>query len=202
MRPTVTPTGNGHLGGTAHRNAPGSWTRRLARLVRVGRWRARWSRGTAGRSRSARASRSACTCRRRAGGRCGSRWHGSARGREVVFSSDAVAADEHETPTDASSKGCGWPVALTLDVESDVAVGLLRGRHGDRRRRQGAARLRLLRRASASGTRDRAGAGDQHVARLQRLRRTEPLHRRAPTSPCSGRWRRATSTSRRARAAG
>src|ERR1039458_8330726 len=26
--------------------------------------------------------------------------------REVVFSSDAVAADEHETPKDASSKGC------------------------------------------------------------------------------------------------
>src|SRR5437016_11638855 len=37
--------------------------------------------------------------------------------REVVFSSDAVAADEHETPKDASSKGCGWPVALTLGVD-------------------------------------------------------------------------------------
>ena len=37
--------------------------------------------------------------------------------REVVFSADAVAADEHETPKDASSKGCGWPVALTLDVD-------------------------------------------------------------------------------------
>ena len=36
--------------------------------------------------------------------------------REVVFSADAVAAAEHETPRDASSKGCGWPVALTLDV--------------------------------------------------------------------------------------
>src|SRR6202162_4147156 len=38
-------------------------------------------------------------------------------GREVVFSSDAVAADEHETPRDASSKGCEWPIALTLDVD-------------------------------------------------------------------------------------
>src|SRR5205814_3426165 len=38
-------------------------------------------------------------------------------GREVVFSSDVVAADEHETPKDASSKGCGWPVALALDVD-------------------------------------------------------------------------------------
>src|ERR1700722_11904827 len=37
--------------------------------------------------------------------------------REVVFRSDAVAADEHATPDDASSKGCGWPVALTLDVD-------------------------------------------------------------------------------------
>src|SRR5580658_7220390 len=36
--------------------------------------------------------------------------------REVVFSSDAVAADEHETPSDASSRGCRWPVALALDV--------------------------------------------------------------------------------------
>ena len=31
--------------------------------------------------------------------------------------SDAVAADEHETPKDASSNGCGWPVAFTLDVD-------------------------------------------------------------------------------------
>ncbi len=37
--------------------------------------------------------------------------------REVVFSADAVAADEHATPKDASSRGCGWPVALTLDVD-------------------------------------------------------------------------------------
>ena len=36
--------------------------------------------------------------------------------REVVFSSDSVAADEHDTPKDASSKGCGWPAALVLDV--------------------------------------------------------------------------------------
>src|SRR5256886_17558704 len=37
--------------------------------------------------------------------------------REVVCSLDGVAADDHETPNDASSKGCGWPVALTLDVD-------------------------------------------------------------------------------------
>ena len=28
-----------------------------------------------------------------------------------------MAADEHETPEDASSSGCGWPVALALDVD-------------------------------------------------------------------------------------
>ena len=37
--------------------------------------------------------------------------------REVVFSSDAVSADEHETPKEASSKGCGWPAALTLAID-------------------------------------------------------------------------------------
>src|SRR6185369_17420864 len=37
--------------------------------------------------------------------------------REVVFRDDAVAAGEHETPKDAAAKGCGWPVALTLDAD-------------------------------------------------------------------------------------
>jgi len=37
--------------------------------------------------------------------------------REVVFHHDAVAVGEHATPADASSMGCGWPVALTLDVD-------------------------------------------------------------------------------------
>src|SRR6266446_4798804 len=37
--------------------------------------------------------------------------------RDVVFRSDAVAADENETPTNAASNGCDWPVALTLAVD-------------------------------------------------------------------------------------
>ena len=37
--------------------------------------------------------------------------------REVVFGSPSVAADEHPTPADASAKGCGWPSALTIDVD-------------------------------------------------------------------------------------
>jgi hypothetical protein len=36
--------------------------------------------------------------------------------REVVFRTDGVVADEHATPPDASSRGCGWPAALVLDV--------------------------------------------------------------------------------------
>src|SRR5215831_74450 len=36
--------------------------------------------------------------------------------REVVFRADA-AAEEHETPRDAASNGCGWPAALTIDVD-------------------------------------------------------------------------------------
>ena len=37
--------------------------------------------------------------------------------REVVFTAGSVAADEQATPQDASAKGCGWPAALTIDVE-------------------------------------------------------------------------------------
>src|SRR6185503_8215724 len=37
--------------------------------------------------------------------------------REVVFGAETVATDEHETPKDAASKGCGWPAALTLTVD-------------------------------------------------------------------------------------
>ena len=42
--------------------------------------------------------------------------------RDVVFRSDTVVADEHETPKGASSEGCGWPVALTLDVEPGAPI--------------------------------------------------------------------------------
>ncbi|MEY2468846.1 MAG: hypothetical protein QOF21_1544 [Actinomycetota bacterium] len=37
--------------------------------------------------------------------------------RDVVFSDEAVAAEEHATPKDAASNGCGWPAAMTLDVD-------------------------------------------------------------------------------------
>ena len=62
-----------------------------------------------------------------------------------------------------------------------LAVGLLRGDPDDRRRRQGPAQSRLLR--PASEPRNDHGSNPprsrhQHLARLQRLRRTQPLHRR------------------------
>lgn len=44
-------------------------------------------------------------------------------GREVVFRTDAVAAEEHAVAKDASSKGCGWPAALTLEVETGWRSG-------------------------------------------------------------------------------
>lgn len=43
--------------------------------------------------------------------------------REVVRRFEAVAAEAHETPANASTHGCGWPVALTLDVELDWRSG-------------------------------------------------------------------------------
>jgi hypothetical protein len=37
--------------------------------------------------------------------------------RTVVFGDDAVPADFHATPSDAAGRGCGWPAALTLNVD-------------------------------------------------------------------------------------
>jgi len=43
--------------------------------------------------------------------------------RDVVLSADAVVAEEHETPSDASASGCGWPVAVTFDVDASWRSG-------------------------------------------------------------------------------
>jgi hypothetical protein len=43
--------------------------------------------------------------------------------REVVFRSASVATDQHETPRTASSTGCGWPVALNVDVDASWRSG-------------------------------------------------------------------------------
>jgi hypothetical protein len=43
--------------------------------------------------------------------------------REVVFRAEGVAADENETPQDASSSGCRWPAALELTIGPDWRSG-------------------------------------------------------------------------------
>jgi len=37
--------------------------------------------------------------------------------RTVVFTDDHVPAGDHATPADASSAGCGWPAACTIDID-------------------------------------------------------------------------------------
>ena len=97
--------------------------------------------------------------------------------REVVFSSAAVAADEHDTPKDASSKGCGWPVAMTLDVDPAWRSGYYEVVMEIDVGEEGAARLRILRLASVFWGSHRRRADDEYVARLQRFWRIEPVHR-------------------------
>ena len=43
--------------------------------------------------------------------------------REVVYRSASVATEEHETPRTSSSTGCGWPVALRVDVDPSWRSG-------------------------------------------------------------------------------
>src|SRR4051794_25595533 len=43
--------------------------------------------------------------------------------RDVVFAADAVEVGEHDTPKNAASNGCGWPIALTLDVDPSWRSG-------------------------------------------------------------------------------
>jgi hypothetical protein len=45
------------------------------------------------------------------------------RDREVVFDSEAVATQEHETPKQSSSSGCRWPTALVVDVDASWRSG-------------------------------------------------------------------------------
>ena len=118
--------------------------------------------------------------------------------REVVFSSDAVAADEHETPHDASSKGCGWPVALTLDVDPTWRSGyyevVMEIDVGEKVRRDYAFFVVRPSPGRGSSWRWRPIRGTPTTTSADRI--CTPV---APRSPCSGRWRRATSTSHRER---
>ena len=142
-----------------------------------------------------------------AGGRPVSRRGRARRRRATSCSADgAVAADE---PPDADGRGLARGAAgrprSTLDVDPVVALGLLRGRPRDRRRRQGAGAATpssSCGRPAARRRVDPARAGHQHLARVQRLRRrnlyTGGTHVVAATADGA----RATCSSRRARAAG
>ena len=91
---------------------------------------------------------------RRAAARCRSRWPGSAAERTVVFADDAVPADDHATPRDAAQRraAAGRPAARARR-RPGVALGLLRGRPRDRRRRQAPPQPRLLRRPARRSAR-------------------------------------------------
>ena len=98
--------------------------------------------------------------------------------REIVFSADAVEAEEHAIPKDAASKGCGWPAALILDVDPtwrsgyyEVVMGI--GVGGKVRRDYAFFVVR-----PSPGARIVLALGNQYVARLQRLWWTELVHRR------------------------
>ena len=111
-------------------------------------------------------------------------------------SADAVAPGEHETPQDASSQ---WVrVARRADAgrRPGVAVGLLRGRHGDRCGREGPAGLRLLRRPSRCPARASSWRWPPTPGTPTTISAGRTSTPAAPTSPCSGRWRRGTCTSR------
>ena len=116
-----------------------------------------------------------------------------------MFHSDPVATDEHATPVDASSKGCGWPVALTLDVEPTWRSGyyevVMEIVVGEKMRRDYA--FFVVRPSSATRIVIALATNTWHAYNdFGGLN----LYTGARTSPCSGRWHRATSSSRPARA--
>ena len=129
--------------------------------------------------RRGRAGRSApVVVRRAAGARRGGAGRRATGGRvQSPTRSRPTSTRRRRTP---SSKGCGWPVALTLDVDPAWRSGyyevVMEIDVGEKVRRDHA--FFVVR--PSSGAAHRARAGDQHLARLQRLRRTEPLHRRHP----------------------
>ena len=176
MRPKVLPIGSVLL----DRHRVPRPAQRPPCLVRVGPWHEKSSRGTAGRNRSDQGEQVGLHLSSSAGrpvrvevARVGAR-------REVVFSSDAVAGRRARDAARRRLEGVRVARGADAGRRAGLALGLLRGRHGDRRRREGAARLRVLRRPSAPRDAPGARAHDQYVARLQRLRRAEPVHRRDP----------------------
>ena len=150
---------------------------------RVRRWRSRPSPGTAGRSPSRAGARSRCTCRRPAAGPCRvevARVGG--RARRSCSPTTPCPADDHPTPDGRrTATGCGWPAALVLDVDPAWRSGyyeVVLEIDVDGKRRRSHAFFVVRPPTGAPDRADPARPGHQHLARLQRLRRPQPLHRR------------------------
>ena len=102
--------------------------------------------------------------------------------RRRAHATTAVTAGDHPTPLDAAQLGCGWPAALDARRRGRAGAAATtrsssRSTSTARRRREHA--FFVVRPAGRRAHRaDPAGAGHQHLARLQRLRRPQPLHGR------------------------
>ena len=174
--------------------------------VSFARWLARPSRGTAGRSRSRPGSGWRCTSRRPAAARSTWRWPASAPTATVVHRAPQVEADDHPTrrrrveqrvrlaggrsSSTSTRPGARATTRCVLDVDVD---GRTTASH---------AFFVVRPAAGAPSAPILLGARHEHLARLQRLRRPEPLQRRHPRVAPAADGARATSTSRRAPAAG
>ncbi len=144
---------------------------------------------------------SGCTCRRPVDGPCPSRWRASGPSARSCSRDAAVPADDHPTPARcAQPTGAAGRRRCVLDVDPAWRSGyyevVLEIDVDGKRRRE----PRVLRRAARDRCADRAdpaGAVHQHLARLQRLRRPQPLHGRHPGVAAAADVARATCTSRR-----
>ena len=188
MRPTVLPGGSCSsphwCGGPLSRVAP---------------WHETSSRGTAGHNRSGRGDRVGLHLSWSAGRPVRVEVARVDTQREVVFRADAVEAGEHETPDDAASKGCRWPVAVGRWTSS---------RPGARATTRSSWRSTSARRCGAT-TRSSSSVHSPGTRLVLALATNTwhayndfggpNLYTGGTTSPCSGRWRPATCTSRRAR---
>ena len=147
-----------------------------------------------------RASRSVCTCRRPAGGRCASRWHGSARdGRSCSAPTRSRPTSTRRRRTPPRRGAAGRSRSRSTSTRRGGRATTRSSWRSTSARRCGATTRSsscARRPARASCSRWRPTRGTPTTTSADRT--CTPA---APTSPCSGRWRRATCTSRRARAA-
>ena len=100
--------------------------------------------------------------------------------RTVVFAEPGLPVDDHPTPTDAFSHGCGWPAASEITVGDDWRSGyyeVVLSIDVDGKKRTSHAFFVVRPTPGATQAHDHPGARHQHLARLQRLRRAQPLHR-------------------------